>query len=128
MQFSRICKCSFAVKYGTGKSGSKSTESLIEESNRDGNCGELLAAMCEQLGGAIGPVCNPCAQKIRNLLRLFNGDSGDSEVLTFLVIGSSPLSCRSACESLLVSYKTLCDCYTPSILIGEEKRLTGEKK
>ena len=46
-QCCRICKCSFAVKYGTGRSGGVSTDDLFEVSNRDGSRGELLAAMCE---------------------------------------------------------------------------------
>ena len=39
----RMCKCSFNVKYGTGKSGRMSTQNLYVPSNRDGSRGEVLA-------------------------------------------------------------------------------------
>jgi len=94
----RICKCSFAVKYGTRKSGRISTENLFEGSNRDGSWGEVLAAMCELIGiriikstGLSSRVYNPCARKIRNLFRPFtdieNVTKWDSEFST----SSSPV-------------------------------------
>jgi len=45
-----ICKCSFNVKYGTGKSGRKSTENLFQVCNRDGSCGDVLTVMCQNIG------------------------------------------------------------------------------
>ena len=46
----RMCKCSFNVKYGTGKSGCMSTQNWYVASNRDGSRGEVLASMCENIG------------------------------------------------------------------------------
>ena len=46
----RMCKCSFNVKYGTGKSGCMFTQNLYKASNRDGSHGEVLASMCENIG------------------------------------------------------------------------------
>ena len=92
-QCCRICKSSFDVKYGTGRSGRLSTENLFTMSNRDGKRGEILAAMCEEVGLPMvksprlsSRVCNPCARKIRNMFRLFkeikHATEGDIEVLT----------------------------------------------
>ena len=68
--YCRICKSSFNVKYGTGKSGRVSTENLYRESNRDGSRGEILASMCENIGVSFvkSPnlserVCNPLPEK-----------------------------------------------------------------
>ena len=109
----RICKSSFDVKYGTGRSSRLSTENLFTMSNRDGNRGEILAVMCEEVGLPIvkspslsSRVCNPCARKIRNMFRFFNEikrtTKGDIEVLTI----SSPF--RSKRLLLLqVTRKTL---------------------
>ena len=73
----RMCKCSFNVKYGTGKSG-RMTQNLYEASNRDGSPGKVLASMCENIGVTFikSPslserVCLPCGRKIRNLCKLF---------------------------------------------------------
>ena len=44
-----MCKCSFKVKYGTGKSGGISTQNLYAASNRDGSRGEVLTSKCELL-------------------------------------------------------------------------------
>ena len=51
--YCRICKSSFNVKYGTGKSGHTSTENLYRVSNRDGSRGEILASMCENIGASL---------------------------------------------------------------------------
>ena len=74
----RMCKCSFNVKYGTGKSGRMFTQNLYVASNRDGSRGEVLASMCENIGVTFikSPslsqrVCLPCGRKIRNLSKLF---------------------------------------------------------
>ena len=45
-----MCKCSFKVKYGTGKSGGISTQNLYLASNRDGSRGDVLASKCENIG------------------------------------------------------------------------------
>ena len=74
----RMCKCSFNVEYGTGKSGRMSTQNLYIASNRKGSCGEVLASISENIGVVVikSPslsecVCLPCARKIRNLCQLF---------------------------------------------------------
>ena len=74
----QMCKCSFNVKYGTGKSGRMSTQNLYVASNCDGSRGEVLASMCENIGVTFikSPslserVCLPCGRKIRNLCKLF---------------------------------------------------------
>ena len=46
----RMRKCSFTVKYGTGKSGGMSTQNLYKASNRDGSRGEVLVSTCENIG------------------------------------------------------------------------------
>ena len=43
----RMCKCSFIVKYGTGKSDLISAQNLYVASSPDG---EVLASMCESIG------------------------------------------------------------------------------
>ena len=75
-----MCKCSFYVKYGTGKSGCMFTQNLYKASNRDCSRGELLASMCENIGvifmkspSLSERVCHPCSRKIRNLCKLFVG-------------------------------------------------------
>ena len=75
----RICKCSFAIKFGTGKLGRISTENLFETSNREGSRGTTLALMCAAVGIVINKlpylsdrVCNSCGRKVRNLFHLFN--------------------------------------------------------
>ena len=75
-----MCKCSFYVKYGTGKSGCMFTENLYKASNRDCSRGELLASMCENIGvifmkspSLSERVCHPCSRRIRNLCKLFDG-------------------------------------------------------
>ena len=86
----RMCKCSFNVKYGTGKSDHMSTQNLYIASNRDGSRGEVLASMSENIGvvfiksqSLFERVCLPCARKIRNLCKLFveitKGASHDEE-------------------------------------------------
>jgi len=45
----RTCKCSFNVKYRTGKSGCMSTQSLYIASNCGGSHGEVLASMSENI-------------------------------------------------------------------------------
>ena len=45
----RMCNCSFNVKYGTGKFGRMSTQNLHIASNHDGNRGEVLASMSENI-------------------------------------------------------------------------------
>ena len=74
----RMCKCSFNVRYGTGKSGRMSTQNLYAASNRDGSRGEVLVSMCENISVTFikSPslserVCFPCGRKIRNLCKLF---------------------------------------------------------
>ena len=74
----RMCKCSFIVKYGTGKSGLISAQNLYVASNPDGSRGEVLASMCENIGVTFikSPslserVCLQCGRKIRNLCKLF---------------------------------------------------------
>lgn len=71
-----MCKCSFNVKYETGKSGHISTQNLHVASNHDGGGGEVLASMCENIGVTFikSPslsehVCLPCGR--RNLCKLF---------------------------------------------------------
>ena len=75
----RICKCSFATKFGTGKLGRVSTENLFETSNREGSRGTTLAIMCAAVGIVINKlpylsdrVCNSCGRKVRNMFQLFN--------------------------------------------------------
>ena len=70
-----MCKCSFIVKYGTGKSDLISAQNLYVASSPDG---EVLASMCENIGVTFikSPslserVCLPCGRKIRNLCKLF---------------------------------------------------------
>ena len=71
-------KCSFNVKYGTGKSGCMFTQNLCKASNRDGSRGKVLGSMCENIGvifikskSLSERVCHPCSSKIRNLCKLF---------------------------------------------------------
>ena len=75
----RICKCSFSIKFGTGKSGKISTENLFQISNREGSRGTTLALMCASVGIVINKlphlsdrVCNSCGRKVRNIFQLFN--------------------------------------------------------
>lgn len=77
--YCRICKSSFNIKYGTGKSGRISTEKLYRESNRNGSRCEISASMCEDIGmifmkspNLSERACNPCAGKIRNLWKVLS--------------------------------------------------------
>ena len=74
----RMCKCSFNVKYGIGKSARMSTQNLYVASNCDGSRGEVLASLCVNIGVTFikSPslskrVCPPCGRKIRNFCKLF---------------------------------------------------------
>ena len=76
---SRICKCSFSIKFETGKLGRISTENLFETSNREGSRGTTLALMCASVGIVINRlshlsdrVCNFCGRKVRKLFQLFS--------------------------------------------------------
>ena len=67
----RMCKCSFNVKYGTGKSGRMSTQNLCIASNRDGSRSEVLASMSKNISVVFikSPslserVCLPCARSM----------------------------------------------------------------
>ena len=63
----RICNCSVATKFGTGKLGQISTENQFETSIREGSRGTKLAIMCAAVGIVIKKlpylsdrVCNFC--------------------------------------------------------------------
>ena len=54
-------------------------EFLFKGSNREGSLDDVLALMCQNIGLTLvnlpslsERMCNPCAQKIRNLCRLYN--------------------------------------------------------
>jgi len=69
----------FRVKFGnisqTGKSRFILSENLFKESKRSGYIGTILADNCRAVGVEVvensqlysDRVCNPCAQKVRNL-------------------------------------------------------------
>ena len=70
-----LCKCSFNVKYGTGKSGRMPTQNLYIASTRNGSRGEVLASISENTGVVFikSPslserVCLPCVRKISYFL------------------------------------------------------------
>ena len=72
----RLCNCSFKVKFGNGNI---STENLFNRSKRKGCKGEILAQNLKRAGFEVlkcdkhsSRVCNPCAQKIRNLGSLYS--------------------------------------------------------